>query len=556
VYQGPALQCEFEAPIRQSCRVRLGKSAGIELPLPFSSFPTDLTLFSIDKWGAKVHLDPRIDGFVSDGQRFGEVRDFIAPRGALKELATVLEPLEVSIPLGSRGALEIAGYTAVFRVEKQRPKPKKPKIEGAPKAPFALPESNSSLEKFGFLLGMAMTVMITVPLVQWLNKSKINDFKSMADLSPYLAAEIIHPDHFQILPWVFGSEYEGQKIVSHALVWVDELRRKWNAEDSGLRYDANIPQLRGFSKPENVLERRNAWQKALEADWAQVAQKKDSAAPGTFLKGQLAYAPFRVVVSGGEQGSLSERVRARIEKLNQTRGAIVSLIETEHDYLKNHFATMNAEINQIFDPPKEPGLFFRLAEKSFTVERDNFHSAESFAALARQKQNKIADTVRQDSSTAIVWSNESLTLPHVLNFNVAGKLGGSEQDLLRNAKLSLGTIAPPPAPKPIPKINMQDVESFIRGRSPEVKSCYDVALGRNPRLGGSVVWQWTISEKGRVVRSAVRSSNIKDGDFLRCLDKKVKGWTFPRPVNGAITISFPFRFVVRENMDTLERIAR
>ncbi|MEN9530095.1 MAG: hypothetical protein RI932_1968 [Pseudomonadota bacterium] len=556
VYQGPALQCEFDAPLKQSCRVRLGKSAGLELPLPYSAFPTDLTLFAIDRWGAKVYLDPRIDGFVSDGQRFGEVRDFIAPRGALKELATVLEPLEVAIPLGSRGALEIGGYTVVFRVERERPKPKAVKMIGAPKAPFALPEANSALERFGFVLGMAMTVMITIPLVQWLNKSKIHEFKSLADMSPFLAAEIVHPDHFQILPWVFGSEYESQKIVSHALHWVGELRRKWNSEDSGIRYEAAIPQLRGFSNPENVLARRKAWQSALETEWSGVAQRRDSAAPGTFLKGQAAYAPFRVVVSGGEQGSLSERVRARIEKLNRTHGAIVSLIETEHQYLKDHFATMNAEIPQIFDAPKEPGLFFRLAEKSFSIERDNFHSAESFASLARQKQAKMNDVQGADASEAIVWSDESLTLPHVLNINPAGTLAGSEQDLLRNAKLSLGSIAPPPAPRPVPKINMKDVETFIRGRSPEVKSCYDVALGKNPRLGGAVVWQWTIAENGRVVRSSVKSSSIKDGDFLKCLEKKVRGWTFPRPVNGAITISFPFRFVVRENTDTLERIAR
>jgi len=281
VYQGPALQCEFEAPLKRTCRVRLGKSPAVELPLPFSTFPTDLTLFSIDKWGAKVHLDPRIDGFVSDGQRFGEVRDFIAPRGALKELATVLEPLEVPIPLGSRGALEIGGYTAVFRVEKARLAPKKVKVEGAPKAPFALPEANSGLERFGFLIGMVLAVIVTVPLVQWLNKSKIQDFKSLADMSPFLASEVIHPDHFQILPWAFGSEYEGKKIVTHALVWVDELRRKWNAEDSGSRYDATLPQLRGFSTPANVLERRRSLQNALEAEWSEVTQKRNAAAPGT-----------------------------------------------------------------------------------------------------------------------------------------------------------------------------------------------------------------------------------------------------------------------------------
>lgn len=561
VFQGPALQCEFQTPLGRSCRVRLGKSQSIELPLPFSMFPNDVLLFSVTKWGAKVYLDPRIDGFVSDGQRFGEVRDFIAPRGALKELASILEPLEVPIPLGSRGALEIAGYTVVFRVEKLKPRQIKAKIKGAPKAPFALPETQSTLEKTGFLFAVLATILVTVPAVQWLNKAPLKEFKSMSDLSPFLAAEIIHADHFQILPWVFGQEFDSPQIVSQSLIWVDELRKKWGAEDSGLKYETNLPQLRGFSSPENVALRRKGLQDALDQEWKQVAQQRDLAAPGNFIKGQTSYAPMKVVVSGGERGSLSERVRAKLEKLNRTHAAVVSLIETEHAYLKGHFGTMNAEISQIFDPPKEPGLFFRLAEKSFSVERENFHAAESFASLARgkQKTNKPDASVESSPSeneAALVWSEDSLTLPNVLNLSFEQNLSGSEGDLLRNAKLSLGTLAPPPVPKPVPKIDMREVEAYVRGRSAEVKSCYDVALSRNPRLGGAVMWRWTIAGNGRVVRAKVANSSVGDSQFLKCLENKIRAWNLPRPVNGTITISFPFRFVVRENTETLERIAR
>jgi len=562
VFQGPAMQCEYRTKVNRTTRVKLGKSENCELNLPFASFANDILLFAVHgKYGARVLLDPRIDGFVSDGHRFGSVRDFIAPRGALKELASISEPLQVPIPLGSRGALEIGAYTVVFRVEKIKPVAAKAKIIGAPKAPFALPESHSMIERGGFFLALLSTILVTIPAVQWLNKAPISQFRSIADLSPFLASDIIHPDHFQILPWVYGSEFQPNKIVEHSLIWVDELKKKWQAEDEGRRYDSNLQPLRGFSLPQDTLERRRVWQAALDDQWNAQTSVRDKAPAGNFLKGQSSYSPFRVVVSGGESGSLPERTRARIERLTKTREAIVSLIETEHVYLKNHFKTMDADINQIFDPPKEPGLFFRLAEKSFSDERDNFHAAESFAALARQRQ-KIADDEELDDAEIesgaepLVWAADSLTFPHVLSSGGQPVLLGSEAELFRNAKLAMGSIAPPPAPKLLPKIDMKEVEVYVRGRSAEVKSCYDGALDRNPRLGGQVVWRWTIAESGRLAKAQVASSNIKDSQFIKCLEKKIKAWSFPRPVNGAITISFPFRFVVRENLDTLERISR
>lgn len=557
VFQGAAMQCEYQVRMNKPARVRIGRSENIELPLPFSAFAHDVVLFSMKKWGAFVHLDPRIEGFVSDGQRFGDVRDFIAPRGALKELASVLEPLEVPIPVGSRGVLQLFGYSVVFKVERIRPERPKPKIQGAPKSPFSPPPVNSLVEKTGFLFGLAASSVIIFPLIFWFNKAHIKEFSDIKDVTIPIASNLIHADHFQILPWVFGSEFEKSQLVSQSVVWVAELRNKWATEDMGQSYQSSLSPLSGFSQPVDALARKNKWQNALNERWSVVSRQNDTATPGTFVKGQLAYTPWRVVVSGGENGSIAERIRSRIEKLDKAHAAVVGLIEAEHGFLKDHFAEMNASIPQIFDPPKEEGLFFRLAEKEFSLERERYQTAEAVAALARmnfEKKRHLHSAMAGED--ALVWASDSLVVPHFLTVTDSPYLTGSENDLLRNARLSLGIIPPPPAPRPEPKIDMTQVEVFVKGRTAEVKSCYDSALLRDPKIGGSVVWQWTISEKGFLMKSRVAQSSIKDNTFLGCLRKKMSSWRFPKPEHGAVTISFPFRFVVRENFDTLEKMAR
>ncbi len=557
VFQGPAMQCEYALKMEGPARVRIGRSENIELPLPFSAFAHDVVLFSMTKWGAFVHLDPRIEGFVSDGQRFGDVRDFIAPRGALKELASVLEPLEVPIPVGSRGVLQLFGYSVVFKVERIRPQKPQPKIKGAPKSPFAPPPVNSLVEKTGFVFGFATTAIVIFPLIFWLNKTQFKGFSEIKDAPLDLATHLIHADHFQILPWVFGGDFDNSRIVPQSIVWVEELKKKWSAEDNGQSYQSFLSSIGGFARPENALSRRRGWQTALDEQWNVVAKQNETATPGTFVRGQTAYVPWRVVVSGGESGSISERIRSKVEKLDRTHRSVIALIETEHSFLKEHFGEMSAKINQIFDPPKEEGLFFRLAEKEFELERERFRAAEGAAAMARTNfaKKRIFDS-KVSNEKALVWSSDSLVVPHVLTATDNPILTGSEEALLKNARLSLGILPPPPAPKPVPKIDMTQVEVFVKGRTAEVKSCFDSALLRDPKLGGSVVWQWTISEKGSVTRSKIAKSSIKDKAFLGCLRKKISGWRFPKPEHGSVTISFPFRFVVRENFDTLDNMAR
>lgn len=563
VFQGQALQCEGKFSLTSSSDVTIGKSKSADLLIPFAPFPTDLRLFRGTKWGGKVLLDPRLDGFVSDGQRFGTVRDFIAPRGALKELATVLEPLEVDIPEGSRGAIEIGGYTIVFRVAKPKFQAAAPKMKGAPKAPFALPYGQSMFEKSGFILGFVMTVLVMVPAMTWMNKAPLSEFRNISDLSPFAAAGIIHPDHFQILPWVYSTEFNPERITEHAVQWVDDLRRKWDAEDDGRVYHSKIPVLSGFSVPKDALETRRNWQNALDNAWRNVRSVRQSAAPGSFLSGQNAYTPFSVVAAGGERGSLPERVKARLERLDSVHYAAVTMLETEHKYMAAFFKEQSAEIPQIFDVPKEPGLFFRLAEKAFFTERENFHFSESFSALARKMRSEKTENNSQpdelhDEAQPFVWSGDSLVLASGLSMpNPAVDIsGGTEENLFKNANLSLGKIAPPPPPKPVPVINMAEVDVFVRSRSPEIKGCYDLALNRNPRMGGSIQWKWTIGLSGKVMRLLVERTDIKDKVFIGCLQRKIGAWTFPKPLNGAVTITFPFRFVVRENLDTLDRMTR
>ncbi|NBW83298.1 hypothetical protein EBR21_16230, partial [bacterium] len=426
----------------------------------------------------------------------------------------------------------------------------------APLAPFGLPDGQTPLEKFGFFLGVAASVLVTIPGGVWLNKMPMHQFKDIRDLSPFFAVDMIHPDHFRLLPWAFSGEFKPQSVVTQSVEWVDQLRNKWATEEAGRAYDSSIPVLRGMSVPEDALLRQRQWQSSLDDSWKKISERRETAAPGTFLRGQSEYTPFRVTVAGGAGGSIPERVRARLERLERTYAAAVSLIEIEHSYMKSFFKQDNAEIQQIFDPPKEPGLFFRLAEPAFQEERQNFELAESFAALADKRQKELGRIRPDGEAMPIVWSGDSLSVASVLTMPMLDKLGGSDEHIFKNAGLSLGVIPPPPAPKPIPKISMSEVESFVRSRSPEVKGCYDTALNRNPRLSGSIVWKWTIAETGKLYKAKVEKTSIKDSGFIACLEKKVKGWTFPKPTNGAITISFPFRFVVRENLDTLDRYSR
>ena len=136
-----------------SRRVRFGRARKAELSVPLAHLPDALRVFRVGRGKASAFIDPRFDGFLNDGSRFGTVREFIAPRGSLRDLATVLEPLEVKLAQGARGTLRFADYEILFRIDGRVDAPRlAARIQGAGRAPLALPEANDAVERYAALI--------------------------------------------------------------------------------------------------------------------------------------------------------------------------------------------------------------------------------------------------------------------------------------------------------------------------------------------------------------------------------------------------------------------
>jgi len=65
---------------------------------------------------------------------------------------------------------------------------------------------------------------------------------------------------------------------------------------------------------------------------------------------------------------------------------------------------------------------------------------------------------------------------------------------------------------------------------------------KSPGLDGKVVMDWIISPTGSVQSSRVRSSTLKSEAVTTCIGGVIKGWQFPKPVGGSVTVTFPFAF--------------
>jgi hypothetical protein len=102
------------------------------------------------------------------------------------------------------------------------------------------------------------------------------------------------------------------------------------------------------------------------------------------------------------------------------------------------------------------------------------------------------------------------------------------------------------------------IQQTIRSHLSAVKGCYEQALEAQPELHGKLVVHFVIGVTG-AVRSAEASTvdlsgpspesttvpeTVKDaGDRVSsCVVTAVKGWTFPRPQGGEVTVSYPFQF--------------
>jgi len=85
------------------------------------------------------------------------------------------------------------------------------------------------------------------------------------------------------------------------------------------------------------------------------------------------------------------------------------------------------------------------------------------------------------------------------------------------------------------------VESTIRGRSPQLKYCYERAREANATLEGRVEVGWTVEPSGRTTAVHVVEDSVGDEAMTSCILAKIETWLFPSGSEADVTWPFVFR---------------
>ena len=87
------------------------------------------------------------------------------------------------------------------------------------------------------------------------------------------------------------------------------------------------------------------------------------------------------------------------------------------------------------------------------------------------------------------------------------------------------------------------IRRVINKNRQAIKYCYDKELQKQKDLHGKIVVTFVISPTGRVVKSSVRQSTMKNKAVEDCIASRVKRFKFPAPKGGGIVeVSYPFIF--------------
>jgi len=162
---------------------------------------------------------------------------------------------------------------------------------------------------------------------------------------------------------------------------------------------------------------------------------------------------------------------------------------------------------------------------------------------------------REDSQIAAVWGSDS-SLGN--NAEVLGGLAATDERpglyRLSGSAYGSGGLAGRRAHAPDLDLGIAQVRGaldkdvirrVIRRHLNELKFCYEKELLRKRSLRGELVLSFTIDGSGAVVEAHIRSSVVNDAAVESCAVSAVRGWEFPKPASGGISIvSYPLQFKI------------
>jgi hypothetical protein len=91
-------------------------------------------------------------------------------------------------------------------------------------------------------------------------------------------------------------------------------------------------------------------------------------------------------------------------------------------------------------------------------------------------------------------------------------------------------------------LDKEIIRRVIRSHLNEVRYCYQHELQSKPDLYGRIVVQFTITPTGQVMTAKIDQTTLNNVNVEGCVTQATRRWTFPRPENGIVVVSYPFLF--------------
>lgn len=91
-----------------------------------------------------------------------------------------------------------------------------------------------------------------------------------------------------------------------------------------------------------------------------------------------------------------------------------------------------------------------------------------------------------------------------------------------------------------------ELQSALRARAGQARSCYERALSSNSGLSGKLTVAARIGPDGSASCASVSEDTLGDSGVRRCVLSRFQSGAYPKPSGGCIDIAVPINFVPRQ----------
>lgn len=87
------------------------------------------------------------------------------------------------------------------------------------------------------------------------------------------------------------------------------------------------------------------------------------------------------------------------------------------------------------------------------------------------------------------------------------------------------------------------LQSALRSKAGQARSCYERALTHNSSLAGSALVNLRIGSGGETCSASVGKDTLGEPQVMNCVVQRFKSGKFPKPAGGCVDVAVPLSFV-------------